>query len=299
MSRSNVPEDLLVYARRDRLTDEDERRLELGLSASRELSLLYEAGIGFDAEARLLPGDDARAAELVKRTLLEVERQPAHRSGTRPNARYFALSVACGVLLSVAGASAWQYASERWLAPQALERPGRAPVRPPSVVTPPAEPGANTEPAPPPSALAPEPATLPHPRITPVGPSASSSAAPAPDARTLFTRAAEARRRGEVDSAITLYEELGRRYPDSVEAQDARLLLGNLRLEQRSPRAALNQFESYGGGPLSLEALWGKAEALRKLNSPEERAVLEQLLREHPSSPYTGAAKKRLQQLSP
>jgi hypothetical protein len=77
------------------------------------------------------------------------------------------------------------------------------------------------------------------------------------------------------------------------------LVLGNLRLEQRSPRAALNQFESYGSGALSLEALWGKAEALRKLQSPEERGVLEQLLRDYPDSPYAAAAKKRLQQLSP
>jgi hypothetical protein len=274
MSRSFAPEDLLVHARRDRITDEDERRLELSLNASRELSLLYEAGIGFDAEARLQAGDDARAAELVKRTLHELERQPAQRPGVRPSPRYFALSVACGVLLSVAAASAWQYASERWLAPRALERPGRALVAPQPVGTGPAEPRASSEPPAAPSAVAPEPVTLPPPRIVPGSPAASAGSSPAPDA-------------------------LGRRYPDSVEAQDARVLLGNLRLEQRSPRAALNQFESYGGGPLSLEALWGKAEALRKLNSPEERAVLEQVLREHPSSPYAGAARKRLQQLSP
>ena len=63
MSRNAAPEDLLVRARRQQLDDADERRLELSLSSSRELSLLYEAGVGFDAEASVLPGDEARAAQ--------------------------------------------------------------------------------------------------------------------------------------------------------------------------------------------------------------------------------------------
>ncbi len=298
MSRNTAPEDLLVHARRDQLDDEDERRLELSLNASRELSLLYEAGVGFDAEASLLPGDEARAAQLVKRALKQLDQQSArssHRS--RPGARYFALSVACGVLLSVAVASAWQYARARWFAAQAMLQPSRsgqllpaAPAALPVLSAPPVV--APLEAAPvmaPPSQVSPEPA------------SAAAKQAPSAkvtlSARELFTRASEARRGGDIETAIGFYEQLVATHPSSVEAEDARLVLGNLRLEQRAPRAALSQFESYPGGALSLEALWGKAEALRKLESPEERVVLEKLVRDYPASPYAAAATKRLQQL--
>lgn len=299
MSRNADAEDLLVRARRDCLAEDDERRLELSLDASRELALLYEAGVGFDAEASLRPGDEARAGRLVARTMQELRLQPARRPRVRSSARYFALSVACGVLLSVAAASAWQYANERWFSAPRLEAPARdAAPRALQLRLP--ESRAGSVAAVPSEAAPPEATPALQRARSPVGkPLVTGGATPPPSPLALFTRAAEARRRGDVAAAIALYEELGLRYPDSVEAQDARLLLGNLRLEQRAPRAALNQFERYGGGPLSLEALWGKAEALRKLHSPEERAVLEQLLREYPSSPYSGAAQKRLQQLSP
>jgi TolA-binding protein len=293
MSRNAAPEDLLVRARRQQLDDEDERRLELSLNSSRELSLLYEAGVGFDAEASVLPGDEARAIRLVDRTLAELDQdqtaRPVPRS--RGGARYFALSVACGVLLSVAAASAWQYARTRWFAPASLELPSRvtpAPAAGPASPTP--QHAAKSEPAS-------EPVASPEPLSATPKPASAGSAKVAPSARELFTRASGARRRGDIEAAIALYEQLLASHPSSVEAEDARLVLGNLRLEQRSPRAALNQFESYGSGALSLEALWGKAEALRKLQSPDERTVLEQLVRDYPDSPYATAAQKRLQQL--
>jgi TolA-binding protein len=310
MSQKTAAEDLLVLARRERLDAGDERRLELSLNASRELSLLYEAGVGFDAEASLLPGDEARTAQLVERTLRERDRQlRAHGTvppetdgrhrlrGPRSGARYFALSVACGALLTVTIASAWQYARERWFPAQSTSL--AAPVGPRPVVTPtpPESPPARPDVAPP--------STASERAESRVVTSASSKPLPPPSAksqlsaRELFTRGSVARRRGDVEVAIQLYEELCASYPGSVEAEDARLVLGNLRLEQRSPRAALSQFESYGSGALSLEALWGKAQALRKLQSPEERAALEQLLRDYPASPYAAAAKKRLEQLAP
>ena len=290
MSRNAAPEDLLVRARRQQLDDEDERRLELSLNSSRELSLLYEAGVGFDAEASVLPGDEARAARLVDSALGELDQQRPTRRGRRA-ARYFALSVACGVLLSVAGASAWQYARGRWFPAAAVELPIQRAPRSAPPVSPAAQPGAALTPPSQP-AVSEQPADA-----APKAPAASSAKAK-PSARELFTRASSARRRGDIEAAITLYEELVTSHPSSVEAEDARLVLGNLRLEQRAPRAALNQFESYGSGALSLEALWGKAEALRKLQSPEERAVLSQLVRDYPDSPYAAAAKKRLQQLA-
>jgi TolA-binding protein len=314
MSQKATAEDLLVLARRERLDAGDERRLELTLSSSRELSLLYDAGVGFDAEASLLPGDEARASQLVERTLRELDRQTRSEGtmppkavgfsrwvGPRSGARYFAFSVACGALLTVTVASAWQYARGRWFTTQSTTL--AQPVAPRQVVSPaaPAKPLALPDVAAP--AMASERLASPAPSAALTSasakPLAAPSARPQPSARELFTRGSVARRGGDVEAAIQLYEELCAIYPDSVEAKDARLVLGNLRLEQRSPRAALSQFENYGSGALSLEALWGKAQALRKLESPEERAVLEQLLQDFPTSPYAAAAKKRLEQLAP
>jgi outer membrane protein assembly factor BamD (BamD/ComL family) len=114
----------------------------------------------------------------------------------------------------------------------------------------------------------------------------------------LFARANQARRKGDIEDAISLYERLGRAYPNSVEAEDAKVLRGNLLLSQRSPRAALRQFEDYHSGALSLEALWGRAQALRKLESPDEQAILRELVRTYPGSPYAEAAEKRLRELA-
>ena len=114
----------------------------------------------------------------------------------------------------------------------------------------------------------------------------------------LFARANQARRKGDIEDAITLYERLGQEYPRSIEAQDAKILRGNLLLSQRLPRAALRQFEDYHSGALSLEALWGRAQALRKLESPDELAVLVELVRDYPASPYAEAARKRLRELT-
>jgi len=76
------------------------------------------------------------------------------------------------------------------------------------------------------------------------------------------------------------------------------VLIGNLLLDQRSPDAALREFEHYGSGALTPEALWGQAQALRKLASPDERAALERLARDYPGSPYASAAQKRLRELA-
>ena len=114
----------------------------------------------------------------------------------------------------------------------------------------------------------------------------------------MFARANQSRRNGDVEDAISLYERLTRAYPNSVEAEDAKILRGNLLLSVRSPRAALRQFEDYRSGALSLEALWGRAQALRKLESTDEPAILLELIRGYPDSPYAEAARKRLRELS-
>jgi len=292
-------EDLLVRARRGELGEDEARRFEVAVRASRELQLLYEAGLEFDAQAELLAGDEQRMSSLVTGALQELERAEPPRAAVasrrrRSDAWFFATSVGLGMLLSVALASAWQLAERRLggvtpspapvIAAKRRAEPVVAPSSPPSSASPIAE----LEPAPKPR------------RISSAAPPTSrvvEAASPSPSPSELFARANEARRSGAHEAAIAAYEELIGRYPDSIEAEDARVLVGNLRLSQRAPGAALGAFEQYGTGALSPEALWGRARALRSLRSPEERQVLERILQEYPDSPYASGARQRLEQL--
>src|SRR6478735_9089576 len=133
MSREVAAEDLLVLARQCKLDEREERRFEVALHSSRELECLFEAGLHFDREAALSSGDEARFRRLVERTLERVgqnERMVAadaarsldlvvakglRKSRAASVARYFAASLACGVLLCVTLASAWDYLEARAL----------------------------------------------------------------------------------------------------------------------------------------------------------------------------------------
>jgi len=312
MSREVPAEDLLVLARQCKLNEEEERRFELAVQSSRELECLYDAGVHFDDEAGLLSGDEARLSRLVARTLERIEqhpRAPAPRS--RPSraalvARYFAASLAFGLLLCVTLASAWDYVQKRSAqqaqqAQLAHERGVSAAARRKPVLSAPSASPANA-PSPPvatDSPLAGGTSALPHPVPAPIA-QTQKGLAPAErlSSSELFARANQARRKGDIEDAISLYERLGREYPGSIEAEDAKILRGNLLLSQRSPRAALRQFEDYHSGALSLEALWGRAQALRKLESPAEQPILLELVRDYPNSPYAEAAKKRLRELA-
>ena len=334
MSREVPAEDLLVLARQCKLSEEEERRFEIAKQASRELECLYDAGLHFDNQAGLLSGDEKRVSRLVERTLERMEQskgastrraanaiQPAASSRARASlvGRYFAVSLSLGMLLCVTLASAWDFVEKRAArkaeqaeqarqtdARTALSRKRRpaATNRAPSV-------------AEVPSLAAPSPTDVPEvPSLPAESPQLHASAglsnllaAPVASARKLavsdeplssselFARANQARRTGDIEDAISLYERLGRAYPGSIEAEDAKILRGNLLLSQRSPRAALRQFEDYHSGALSLEALWGRAQALRRLESPDERVILNELVQKYPGSPYAEAAQKRLREL--
>jgi TolA-binding protein len=319
---SIAAEDLLVRARRGELGEDEARRFEIAVGSSRELELLYEAGMAFDAQAELLPGDEERMGALVAGALQELERAEPSRVARearplprrRSDARFFATSVGFGMLLAVALASAWQAAERRHWLGGAAERPPAPPAVPSLAVPRAASPAvvamsaatavpASRAPVNPPRRFAltggaPSSRAV----VNELGSAPTREPAPAPASPSeLFTRANEARRSGHQQTAIELYEELIARYPTAVEAEDARVLVGNLRLGQRSPSAALDEFERYGAiqGALTPEALWGRARALRSLESAEERQVLERIVREYPSSPYANSARQRLRQLSP
>jgi hypothetical protein len=167
MNREEAPEDLLLRARQCQLEEHDERRFEIAVQSSRELELLYQAGVQFDAQASLLPGDETRSSALVQRALERLDRDAllgargaerkwgAGRSALRSLAvRYFAASLAFGLLLSVALASAWDYVEKRHapahvpeLATKPMTLPAAKPGKPKALA--PVSPEPEAAPAPP------------------------------------------------------------------------------------------------------------------------------------------------------
>ncbi|MDC0668007.1 tetratricopeptide repeat protein [Nannocystis radixulma] len=92
---------------------------------------------------------------------------------------------------------------------------------------------------------------------------------------------------GEAARAIAAYETLLRHHPRSVEAQAARISLGNLLLVRNQPARALRAFDRYLGGDLAEEALYGKIGALRRLGRAREvEAASAEFLARYPDSLY-------------
>lgn len=121
-----------------------------------------------------------------------------------------------------------------------------------------------------------------------------------PDAATLFHAASVARGAGDVTRAQRLYQQLIAQHPDSEEAHVAHVALGKLLLSSRRASAAEREFRQYldaGGGPLSEEALFSRAQALQRLDRVvEERAAWTKLLSTYPQSVYAAHARERLAQ---
>lgn len=124
----------------------------------------------------------------------------------------------------------------------------------------------------------------------------------APTAASLFKAANDARRAGHRAVAVTRYRDLQRRFPTSPEATLSQVSLGGLLLEQGSATSALEQFEMYlrtgSNKPLLAEALYGRGRALGALRQHQrEIKNWQQLLSAYPDSPYSGAARRRLDTL--
>ncbi|HEY3498476.1 MAG TPA: tetratricopeptide repeat protein [Polyangiaceae bacterium] len=314
MKGDDALDDLLVRARREPLTGEEERRLSDALASSEDTRLLYEAGRAFDREAPVEPGDDER----IQGMLAAVARRRAPPVVRRPRRSLFG-ALAVGLLLGGAAGAAL-----------GLRRPAVSPSAPVSKTAVPAAPApvdprperveAPRTPAPPPpgvpsSVHAPT-AVRQEPYVPPnTVPSAPVATAPAqasfdapvpgavdaPTASALFAAANRARVSGDSGRAIELYRRLDAEFPRSSEALTARLSLGLLLLQKGESAAALEQFRAYealGRGPTLVEAYWGEAQALRKLARPgEERAALQRLVERFPDSAYARASQNRLREL--
>jgi hypothetical protein len=120
-----------------------------------------------------------------------------------------------------------------------------------------------------------------------------------PTARDLFTSANLARRHNDGSRASSLYRELQRRYPTSVEALVSRVSFGRILLDNLGdPAGALVQFDGYLGQTahvaLAEEALFGRAMSLSRLGRLDaERDTWRTLLARYPSSIYAERARVR------
>jgi len=134
-------------------------------------------------------------------------------------------------------------------------------------------------------------------------PPAAGITAPAVDsaaASVVLARAEQARAQRRFADATRLYDDLAARFPGSREEIVARVLHGQLLLdEMHDAPSALRWFERYlasePAGALAEEARLGRAQALQLRGSrDDERAAWDELLRKHPASVHAGAARARL-----
>ena len=290
--------DLLARGRRRDLSAAEDKELRALLAQADDARWLFEAGIALDAESAVQSDDDA----LIQRLAASAAKPSSKRAEPRRLRRYMPgvmVAVLTLIAATAAGAAVLFVGDERISAFTAaeLKHPaGAAESKRRRAASPPAQ----HEGAPAGLTAEREPA-----RAQPVA--APEVGAPAPSARVsgkgetaegIFARASRARREGRYLQAKSSYERLLKRFPDSAEADQARMTLAELNLRNDSPKVALKQFRESAKGTLEPDSLWGQAQALRRLErTAEERRVLLRLMRMFPDSPYTSAARLRLHDL--
>ena len=122
-------------------------------------------------------------------------------------------------------------------------------------------------------------------------PRASTSAA------DLFARAGQARQSHNYDRALDLYRELGAKYPGSREAEVGHAIVAQILLDRGDATGALGHFDNYLSqeGPLSEDALVGRARALARLGKRgEEASAWTALLAAYPHSVHATRARAQL-----
>lgn len=318
---SDWPLDLIARSRRGELSANEERQLQRCLRASPTLRVAHLVGGDFDRVGEVEPGDDEQVRQFVADAMRR--RATASRRWRGPR-RLVGGLLAAALLLSGTTAFGWWrgwvrlgFAPAPAVATAAsaacpttvpVDSPRRAR---PAKRTPDGSPSARAEgetaaadPLPrQPRASARPPLAKPRPH--PMSATSSTAAFERIEtepvtAETLFSSGNEARRAGQSARAIALFQELQQRFPASAEARLSRLSLGRIWLAQGRAQAALEQFDGYlgSGGPLTEEALLGKARSLAALGRfEEERTAWQTLQRRFPTSVYRTQAEERLRQL--
>jgi TolA-binding protein len=300
------PEEMLDAARRGTLgvAATDDLRAHLARCAACRVSLTLADDLR--AEAAVTNADGALLASMVRGALADEPHVAydvrAHRARAS-SGRRVAVAIALLLLGGSGGAAVYSMGGAgfvRRFVPEILQLPRRqhAPVAAPRAV-------AASLPAVAVSAPAPVEAPVAPPAPASVAPARSVRAhveAPALTADELFADANRARRAGDYPRALRRYAELRRVYPGSRQEMTARVVVGDLQLEEGPSRDALASFDSYlaanPAGTLAEEARVGRAVALGRLGRrAEEREAWSQLLREHPNSVQGARARRRLAEL--
>lgn len=288
-----APEDLSVEVRRGHASRSEERALLTALAHEPALRVAHQVGLDLDRETAVRAGDEElilRAADAALARALPL-RHSRLRSASLPLVAAVALIAllsltGIGAALWVAGVRPFQHAPVAAPPPKAelAAAPRKKVARAQGVREP-----------------APEPAAEPPPVVITPAPEAPRRAQPAQqsvDPAALFHAANSARRAGELTRAKKLYGELIRKASGSDEAHVALVSLGKLLLSQGQAGEAERAFQRYlveGGGALSEEALFHRAECLSRLGrTAAELAAFRALLSAYPESVYGARARERL-----
>ena len=130
-------------------------------------------------------------------------------------------------------------------------------------------------------------------------PPASATTKPAlraSEAESLLAAARAARARGDTAAAARAYRSLLATHAGSAEAHAAALSLADLELARGAADEALRLFERYltHGGPMALEARYGRIRALERLGRTNEaQAATASFLRDYAGSPQADALRAR------
>ncbi|MDI3288199.1 tetratricopeptide repeat protein [Polyangium sp. 15x6] len=227
---------------------------------------------------------------------VELFPEPRPRSLTRPMTRRGVAGLAAAVAFAAAlGAFAATWVNTRFGGPEPRPIEGTDAGPPPSAHT--------TAPPKPVEVVAPMPSSV----EAPVASVAEAPVAAAPprvadqdgkrgkvsagsSADELLGEAQAALAAGRTRDAITTYQTLLARYPESSEARAALVSLGRLSLAGGSATSALGYFDRYlasGGGALVIEAHYGRIQALQQLGrAGEAQAAIDDFLTRHGDSVY-------------
>jgi len=104
MNTQHGIEDLIALSRRNELSAQGRRELESLVQSSREVRLLLEAGLEFDAASSIDPGDESRVERLAQCAVRSHNARP--RTPTRAPA--LAMRLAAALFICAAAATgAW------------------------------------------------------------------------------------------------------------------------------------------------------------------------------------------------
>ncbi len=313
--------DLIARARRGELSADEARRLRQSLRSSPTLRVAHLVGGDFDRLGEVEPGDEQQVRQFVADALRRHSKVGRAWRGPR---RLVTGMLAAAFLLSGTTAFGWWQGWVRLrfvatadavptssaecqtmssVAPQAGARPSPATPSADASAGPDREAPVVDAPMRPPSTPGSEHSTESRSRTSPRAGSTAAfepvEAAPL-TAEELFSSGNRARRAGQSARAIALFQQLQGEFPRSAEARLSRLSLGRIWLAQGGASQALAQFDGYlaSGGPLTEEALLGKARALAALGRfREERVAWQTLQQRFPGSVYQAQAEERLRQL--